>query len=64
MKYLKKREIDSLSIAHLEPERQQQIMAIKNGIALNYASTLDFASSASVAKPSASLTAICQSEFN
>lgn len=47
MKYLKKREIDSLSIAHLEPERQQQIMAIKNGIALNYASTLDFASSAS-----------------
>ena len=47
MKYLKKKEIDELSIAHLEPERQQQIMAIKSSIALNYEDTLDFARSAS-----------------
>lgn len=47
MQYLKKKEIESLSISHLEPERQQQIISIKNNIALNYEDTLDFASSAS-----------------
>ena len=45
--FLTKRDMDSLSLDRLDESRRNEIIAIKNNIALSYEDTLDFASSAS-----------------